>query len=83
MHTTTAFYVHLVNYAPEPVAHGVRIELLATGLDPAGCTFAAPMEDRRAAPISVEAAGPDRRALDLPSFGEYGVVTVNTQAASK
>jgi hypothetical protein len=75
-----AFYVHLVNYSREPVARGARIELCVKRLDPAGCTFAAPMENRPAAPIGVKKVGPDRYAIDLPAFAEYAVLSVPVAA---
>jgi hypothetical protein len=82
-HSQQAFYVHLVNYAREPVAPGIRIELSVQRLDPAGCTFAAPMESRPATPIAVKAATADRRVVDLPPFADYAVVCVKTQERSK
>lgn len=80
--TDKAIYVHLVNYAREPVGQGVRIELGGLGLAPTQCTFAAPMENRPAAPIAVTAADLHRHVIELPAFGEYAVVTIVTRAAT-
>lgn len=81
--TDKAIYVHLVNYAPEPVGQGTRVELCGPGFDQARCTFAAPMENRPAAPIAVRAIEPQRHVIELPAFGEYGVVSIATRAASR
>ena len=77
-----AFFVHLVNYAGETVAAGSRIEWSSRGFDVAGSTFAAPMENRPAAPIAVHAAAADRRAIELPAFADYAVVRIETKARS-
>jgi len=75
-HDVRSFYVHLVNYAGTPVAAGTRIELRGKGLNSARCTWAAPMENRPAAPLPLKAAGPDRWTLDVPGFTAYAVVSV-------
>ncbi len=82
-HAPAAFYVHLVNYAPKPVAGGIRIELAGPGFVGVRGTFAAPMENRPAATFTVEAVGPDRRAIALPAFVEYALVSIETRAAAK
>jgi hypothetical protein len=78
-----AWYIHLVNYAPEAVARGARVELPAEGFDPADCSVAAPMENRPAAPVAVKAGSPGWHAIDVPPFADYAVVSVNFKAASK
>lgn len=72
-HGGGAFTVHLLNYATEPVPAGCRIELRGKGLDPQGCTFAAPMEG--AARATLAASGDSgTRAVRLPAFSDYAVV---------
>ena len=68
--------VHLLNYAPEPVPAGSRIEL-CTGADGAvQCTFAAPMEGRAAAAVAPVANGPGRWTITVPGFTDYSVVDI-------
>lgn len=71
----TTFYVHLVNYARTPVDRGVRIEFANKENASIECTFAAPMENQPAATLPTKGTGPTR-AVDLPAFAEYGVVTI-------
>ncbi len=78
-----ACYVHLVNYAGEPVAEGARIELSAGPGKATAATFAAPLEDRPAAPIAVRTAAPERCEIELPAFVNYAVVRIQTQAAGQ
>ncbi|MDZ7616607.1 MAG: hypothetical protein U1E05_06350, partial [Patescibacteria group bacterium] len=71
--------VHLLNYASEPVAKGVRVEVASDPFGPFDGTFAAPMEDLAPARLApVEQAG-GRSRLDLPGFHDYAVVTLSKQ----
>ncbi|NLS96949.1 MAG: hypothetical protein GXX96_32835 [Planctomycetaceae bacterium] len=71
----TAVYVHLVNYARDPVGPGTRIELAKREFQSADCTFAAPMEGRAPAPIAAKEAE-KVYVLDLPGFADYAVVRI-------
>ncbi|MGI6419080.1 MAG: hypothetical protein ACOX1P_25805 [Thermoguttaceae bacterium] len=73
------FYVHLVNYAREPVATGSVIELSRPAFPSIHCTFAAPMEEGARRPVPSKLAGADRHAIELPDFSEYAVVTIERQ----
>lgn len=70
-----AVYVHLVNYARDPVGPGTRIELPKREFTSAGCTFAAPMESRTPAPIAAKETE-KVCVLDLPGFADYAVVRI-------
>lgn len=71
----TTFHVHLVNYARTTVDQGVRIEFANKENASTECTFAAPMEHQPAAALPTKGTGPTR-AVDLPAFAEYAVVTI-------
>jgi hypothetical protein len=71
----TAVYIHLVNYARDPVGPGTRIELSKREFASAGCTFAAPMEGRAPAPIAAKETE-KVHVLDLPAFADYAVVRI-------
>lgn len=70
----TGATVHLINYASEPVAEGVRLELGEAWPAIGSCTFAAPMEGREPAamPISTPVSG--RRSITLPAFVDYAAI---------
>lgn len=70
----TGATVHLINYAPEPVAEGVRLELGEAWPAIGSCTFAAPMEGRSPAHVSVSAAVSGRRTITLPAFADYAAI---------
>ena len=77
------FHVHLVNYAKEPVAQGARIEIKGKQAQAAraGCTFAAPLEKRPAAPIAAKVSGADVGTFELPAFREYALIRIHLPAA--
>lgn len=68
--------VHLLNYAPEPVPAGSRIDLRAAATGAVQCKFAAPMEGRGAAPIAVASDGQGRSVVNVPEFTDYAVVEI-------
>jgi hypothetical protein len=71
-----SWYIHLVNYAAEPVARGARIQFSTGEFDGAACAIAAPMEGRDAAPASIQGG-----VIDVPPFTDYAVVSVTQKAA--
>ncbi len=71
-------HVHLVNFAREPVAAGSRIELSKSAFPSARCTFAAPMENG-----AVRVGEVNEGAIELPTFSDYAVVTIETKGPSK
>lgn len=66
--------VHLLNYAPQPVADGVRIRLAADHRGPSACRFAAPMEGKEAIPLKVQASDKGGWILNTPGFADYALV---------
>jgi hypothetical protein len=70
------WYIHLVNYAAEPVARGARVQFSAGEFDGAECAIGAPMEGRDAAPASIKGG-----VIEVPPFTDYTVVSVTQKAA--
>lgn len=68
--------VHLLNYASEPVAKGVRIALRAGSAPGEQCTFAAPMEGRDSMPLSLASQGSGGPVMEIPAFIDYAVVNI-------
>lgn len=71
-------YVHLVNFACDPVKAGARIELSKSAFPTVHCTFAAPMEEGPAQVAEVKGG-----AIELPTFSDYAVVTIETKGPPK
>ncbi|MDY0167942.1 MAG: hypothetical protein RBS80_15445 [Thermoguttaceae bacterium] len=69
--------VHLLNYAPEPVPQGVRVEMGVDVFGPIDGTFSAPMEDRQPQPLAIreQAGGPWQ--IDVPGFSDYAVLALS------
>jgi hypothetical protein len=70
------FSVHLLNYAPEPVPAGSRIELGTDAPGAVQCTFAAPMEGHRVVPIAAAPDGQGHWVVNVPEFTDYAVVEI-------
>ena len=71
-------YVHLVNFAREPVAAGSRIELSKSAFPSVRCTLTTPLE-KGAAQVAEVKGG----TIELPAFSDYAVVTIETKGPSK
>ncbi len=78
-----AFHVHLVNYAKEPVAQGVRIILKEKQNTRAGCMFSAPLEDRLPEPVAARVSGADIGTFELPMFREYALIQIDWPATKE
>ena len=81
--SANTFYVHLVNYAKDPVEQGARIEIKRKRANRAGCTFAAPLENGPSSPVAAKASGEDADTFELPAFREYGWVRIDLSSAEK
>lgn len=68
-----AFYIHLLNYIPEPVTKA-RITFAEKGGDMKELTFSAPMENQPALILNTQAAVKGSVEAILPAFSEYAVV---------
>ncbi len=68
--------VHLLNYASEPVAAGVRIAVRPELLGSCDGAFAAPMEDVASTRLTVAKQPDGQSCLTLPGFHDYAVVTL-------
>jgi len=75
-HNDKKFYVHLLNYASEPVAQGIRIEFSEKDFGTPECTFAAPMENKPVTSIIAKGTDTGWRKIELPAFPEYAVVNI-------
>ena len=72
------FFVHLLNYAKEPVAKGTRIELRSDTFASSQCRFALPMDGQAAKPLPVKQDGEGRLVVVMPEFKDYALVTLQT-----
>jgi len=78
-----AFYLHLLNYAKEPVEAGVRIVCPSAPRTSNGVTFSAPLENRAPAAVVAETSGAEGSVFVLPAFSEYGLIRLNTVVPAK
>lgn len=71
-----AVYVHLLNYAHEPVGGPVRLTLSAKGGAWGAVQCAAPLEGRSWTPLAPVGSTSDGRAFVLPAFRDYLLVKI-------
>ncbi len=72
-----AVYVHLLNYAQEPVGGPVHLTLSAKGGAWGAVQCAAPLEGRSWTPLAPVGPASDGRAFALPAFRDYLLVKIS------
>jgi hypothetical protein len=69
-------FIHLVNYADEPVKKGSRIIFSKKPGPSTKCTFAAPMEESPATPLTIKPSKANGGVIELPAFKGYALISI-------
>ena len=76
-------YIHLLNYAREPVAQPVRLTLIGKKDAWGAAAFAVPLENRAWTPLASAASPADVLTFELPAFRDYLLVKIAVPGAGR